>query len=234
MNSLSTASGLEESDEGEELWSEGMSWAIPAYPRNQVDRAGTMLAAEDAIFAGDENCRFTIPDLTGAYAVVNNWRASHSFPLNNFQTNLRAKVKNIQSDVLVVQRIKRLESIKAKLCRSQTQTMELSQMQDIGGCRAIVRSVQNVEKLVQSYKKARFKHKLRGEKDYIAIPKPDGYRGMHLIYQYQSLANQISSYDNLRIEIQLRSKLQHVWATAVEAVGLFTRQALKSNCVFLL
>ncbi len=33
----------------------------------------------------------------------------------------------------------------------------------------------------------------------------------------------------MRVEIQLRTQLQHSWATAVEAVGLFTRQALKSN-----
>jgi ppGpp synthetase/RelA/SpoT-type nucleotidyltranferase len=206
-----------------------MSWAVPEYPRNQVDRAGKILAAKDAIFAGDESCSFTIDDLMQAYQIVNNSRASHSFPLNNFQTNLRVKVKNIQDDVLVVQRIKRLESIEAKLCRGQTQTMQLSQMQDIGGCRAIVRSMINVEKLLQSYRKARFNHRLRGEKDYITTPKLDGYRGIHLIYQYSSLANQVSSYDNLRIEIQLRSKLQHIWATAVEAVGIFTKQALKSN-----
>jgi hypothetical protein len=31
----------------------------------------------------------------------------------------------------------------------------------------------------------------------------------------------------LQIEIQIRTQLQHAWATAVEAVGTFTRQALK-------
>lgn len=206
-----------------------MDWAIPEYPRNQVDRAGAILAAEDQIFSAAPQCPFDVFDLGKAYVVVNNWRSAHSFPLNNFQNNLRAKVKGLQSDVLVVQRIKRLESIKAKLCRKATRTMELSQMQDIGGCRAIVRSVQNVDKLLQSYKRARFNHKLRGERNYIIYPKPDGYRGVHLIYQYRSPSSQISNYDNLRIELQIRSRLQHIWATAVEAVGLFTRQALKSN-----
>ena len=33
----------------------------------------------------------------------------------------------------------------------------------------------------------------------------------------------------MRIEVQLRSRLQHVWATAVETVSTFTGQALKSN-----
>lgn len=196
-----------------------MTFATPKFPRNQVDKAGLILSNEDS----------PLDDVLWAFVAVDNWRASHSFPLNNFQSNLRVKVKNIQSDVLVAQRIKRLDSIKAKLTREQTSTMQLSQMQDIGGCRAIVKSLQNVRKLVAAYKRSRFKHKLKGEKDYIASPKDDGYRGYHLIYSYQSLPGQIQAYDKLRIEIQIRTHLQHAWATAVEAVGAFTRQALKSN-----
>jgi hypothetical protein len=38
-----------------------------------------------------------------------------------------------------------------------------------------------------------------------------------------------STYNGLRIEMQLRSRLQHAWATAVETVGTFLRQALKSS-----
>lgn len=36
-------------------------------------------------------------------------------------------------------------------------------------------------------------------------------------------------YDGLRVEIQLRTKLQHIWATAVETMGTFLGQALKSK-----
>lgn len=202
-----------------ETWCLDMTFATPKFSRNQIDKAGMILANEES----------PLEDVLWAFVAVDNWRASHSFPLNNFQSNLRVKVKNIQSDVLVAQWIKRLDSIKAKLTREQTSTMQLSQMQDIGGCRAIVKSLQNVRKLVGSYKRSKFNHKLKGEKDYIASPKDDGYRGYHLIYSYQSLPGQIKAYDKLRIEIQIRTKLQHAWATAVEAVGAFTRQALKSN-----
>jgi len=31
------------------------------------------------------------------------------------------------------------------------------------------------------------------------------------------------------VEIQIRSRLQHLWATAVETVDFFTNQAIKSN-----
>jgi ppGpp synthetase/RelA/SpoT-type nucleotidyltranferase len=89
--------------------------------------------------------------------------------------------------------------------------------------------LENVKKLTDSYRKSRFSHILKSEKDYIVSPKPDGYRGIHLIYQYKALERQNKAYDKLRIEIQIRTNLQHIWATAVEAVGIFTREALKSN-----
>ena len=58
-------------------------------------------------------------------------------------------------------------------------------------------------------------------------PKPTGYRGVHLIYRYFS--DKIDTYNTLKIEMQLRSQAQHAWATAVEIVGTFTQQALKSS-----
>lgn len=33
----------------------------------------------------------------------------------------------------------------------------------------------------------------------------------------------------MRVEVQIRSALQHIWATAVETAGTFQREALKSN-----
>jgi len=65
--------------------------------------------------------------------------------------------------------------------------------------------------------------------DYIQIPKDTGYRSVHLVYKYRSSSRALQIYDDLKVEIQLRSKLQHYWATAVETVDFFTGQALKSN-----
>ena len=63
--------------------------------------------------------------------------------------------------------------------------------------------------------------------DYVINPKKSGYRGHHLIYGYFS--DKKDTYNGLKIEIQIRSTLQHVWATAVETVGTFTEQELKSS-----
>jgi hypothetical protein len=68
---------------------------------------------------------------------------------------------------------------------------------------------------------------LAGEHDYIANPKSDGYRSVHLVYRFLGRASQASQHKGLLIEIQLRSRLQHAWATAVETASTFTGQALK-------
>ena len=112
--------------------------------------------------------------------------------------------------------------------------MRLSQMQDLGGCRAVVRTIADVDRLVATYKKATTKnpkarHEFLHGKDYIAEPKADGYRSYHMIYRYRSKSRKHQPYNGFKIEIQIRSKLQHAWATAVEIVSTFTGQALKSN-----
>jgi len=58
-------------------------------------------------------------------------------------------------------------------------------------------------------------------------PKDSGYRGIHLVYKYKS--DRKTTYNDLKVEVQLRTRLQHAWATAVETVGFFTAQALKSS-----
>src|SRR5690606_7083323 len=118
-------------------------------------------------------------------SILNNWRAAHAYPLNTFQITLRNKARKIERDVIVAQRSKRLDSIHKKL--SSKQTMRMTQMQDVAGCRAVFDKLKSVYKLVDEYKESRFDHKFRNEKDYIKNPKPDGYRCYHLVYEYRGL-----------------------------------------------
>lgn len=66
-------------------------------------------------------------------------------------------------------------------------------------------------------------------RDYVAHPATGGYRGLHLVYTYRSQGEDDRNIDGLRIELQIRSKAQHVWATAVEIVGTFRGESLKSG-----
>jgi hypothetical protein len=206
-----------------------MAWTEPEYSKNQVDMAGGIWTG--AIF-GSTNPDPNTPEFAEleksigrAYTIINNWRAAHSFPLNTFTIGLRRKVGEIERGALVAQRIKRLSAIEQKLRRFPN--MKLSRMQDIGGCRAIVNSVAHVKHLVEQYLSSDIKHGLDRVDDYIAQPKPDGYRSVHLIYRYRS--DRRETYNGLKIEMQFRSKLQHAWATAVETVGTLINQSLKAD-----
>jgi hypothetical protein len=84
-----------------------------------------------------------------------------------------------------------------------------------------------VRRLEEIYRHSNIKHKLHHIKDYIAKPKASGYRGVHMIYEYNS--DKVDTWNSLKVELQFRSPLQHRWATAVETVGAFTQQALKSS-----
>lgn len=195
-----------------------MAWVVPEYKPEEYNAAARTLA----------NTTFPVETLEGVEAldVINNWRSAHAYPLNTFQITLRNKARKIERTVIVAQRSKRLDSIHRKLVLRKT--MRLTQMQDIAGCRAVFSRMRSVYRLVDAYKRARFDHKFRSEKDYIANPKPDGYRCYHLVYEYIG-EGPTAPFTGLRVEVQIRTQMQHAWATAVEAVGIFTRQALKSN-----
>jgi ppGpp synthetase/RelA/SpoT-type nucleotidyltranferase len=199
-----------------------MVYASPAYARETFNAAGNALIGND----------FQDLGIDQSLTIINNWRSSHAFPLNAFHVTLRGRAKNVDSTALTAQRLKRLSSIEAKLRRFPE--MKLTQMQDVGGCRAVVRDIAEVEKLVAAYRKGvaknpKKRHAFLSEKDYIGNPKADGYRSFHLIYRYHSRAKKHAVYSGLKIEIQIRTKLQHAWATAVEIISTFTGQALKSN-----
>lgn len=193
------------------------TWVTPQYSPQDVNKAGKALSQME----------FPVTTMAGlkSLRVINNWRASHAYPLNIFQKTLRKKARKIERRVVVAQRAKRLDSIHKKLIAKPS--MRMTQMQDIAGCRAVFTRINQVYRLATAYKRGKFEHKFRNEKDYISWPKADGYRSFHLVYEY--VGTQHTEYDGLRVEIQIRTQYQHAWATAVEAVGIFTRQALKSN-----
>lgn len=144
---------------------------------------------------------------------------------------LRDLARGVNSEALIAQRRKRLVSIENKLALLPT---KLPKMQDIGGCRAIVEDVTDVWLLANQYDKsaAQVRHgRSRRIKvnDYINKPRDTGYRSLHYVYEYDSDSPKYEPYKGLRIEIQIRTKLQHLWATAVETVSAYTGHALKSN-----
>ena len=188
-----------------------MALTIPKFEPEQIDQAGRVLVHETDIDKWSQSAR-----------VINTWRASHAGPLNTFRMNLRRRVRGRG---FVAQRLKRLPSIISKLERLPR--IRLSQMQDIGGCRAVLRTSDNAYDLALHFASSRIRHKLIRYKDYIQEPQRTGYRGLHMVYAYDGDSS--TQWNGLNTEIQIRSLRQHQWATAVETVGTFTRNDLKSS-----
>ncbi|MCA0899128.1 RelA/SpoT domain-containing protein [Microbulbifer agarilyticus] len=182
------------------------------YSKNAVQKAGKDLLRKKLIRNDPQRFKECME-------ILSNWRACHISALNEVTRQLDQHSKSEDRNSIVVARLKRTPSVITKLQRNPK--MNLDRMQDIAGCRSIVKNPKAVEKIKKKLKKS---YELR-EKDYISNPKSDGYRGIHLIGKHKNSEDG----NEYQVEIQLRTQLQHAWATAVEIVDLFTNQTLKSN-----
>ncbi len=192
--------------------------SILKYSKSDIDKAGNVLAGRpDQKINRDQSIE-----------ILENFRSIHNHPLIVFRMSLNRKTKNLTGDVLISQRLKRAPSIVNKL--KIQKNMSLSQMQDIGGLRAVVTNLDELYKLRDlirnGEKQTAFKSTFIKETDYIKAPKDSGYRSIHLIYKYDK---KVPSNSQCRIEVQLRTKIHHAWATAVEVIGTYLRQPLKQS-----
>lgn len=109
-------------------------------------------------------------------------------------------------------RRKRAGAILYKLVRFPS--MRLSQMEDIAGCRATIQSQDRVDRVLE-----RLLALWPGAAviDYVAKPKPGGYRAKHVI----------AVKEGMQIEVQLRTARQNKWADDVEEAADRLRYRLK-------
>lgn len=191
-----------------------MAWKKFEYPKKQIDKAGVKVSTMES----------SSQEYKNALTIVDNWRAAHGYPLYIITNKLKRMTRNKR--IFVVHRLKRLESIVAKLKRNEH--MSLRNMQDLGGCRVVVPKIEDVYKVADEFENSRVRHKLVKENDYIKEPKKDGYRSLHRVYKYVS-DDKESPYNGMKIEIQFRTLTQHYWATAVEVMGICTKTNLKAG-----
>lgn len=131
--------------------------------------------------------------------------------------NVAKIAKRTRKDSLISLRIKRIESILSKIKREPT--MSLGNMGDIAGCRVIVHSKSALSLIKNEISRLYTVTKI---KDYVKVPKPDGYRGYHIYIN--SPAN-----EHKQVEIQLRHVRSHKWASLVEIIDIIYDLRLKEG-----
>lgn len=181
------------------------------FTKGQVNRAGRLaLDFRERVVrdgADQAEAESDLDKLEHAWQALTWWRGLHASPLTMVAANLRYHVDRaggrVEGRIEVAQRLKRLPTMIEKLGREQG---NVTQMHDVGGVRAVLPSLPAIyavrRRLLKSWAILR-------ERDYIAEPKLDGYRALHLIVRRHGFA----------IEVQLRTVGQDAWANVVEEIG---------------
>ena len=163
-------------------------------------------------------------DRATALEVVNYWRGIHAEALQRAFGDIEG-LNAVGSDVLIAGRIKKLPTIVDKLGRPDAPS-DLQTMYDIAGCRLVVPDLATLERVYSEIAcLPAFDAPKTKRHDYIAYPRPSGYRGKHAILHYCDL----KCGHKLFVEVQLRTVLQHAWATAVEMHDVAVKSRLKFN-----
>ncbi len=188
------------------------------YSRTQVADAGRLIA-NNTVSSGEK-----VPDqIRNAFLIANNWRDAHAYPMRSIHASVRYHVTSNELDGITAARLKRMQAIRRKLGRIP---VPLQKLQDLGGCRVILATITEARQLIEALKQ-KLPSKVVKENDYISNPKVDGYRSHHLVFSFRRRS--ATPFDDKRIEVQVRTRLQHSWATTVEAVGLYRGEELKNQ-----
>lgn len=207
-----------------------MVFITPPDSRSKVRNAGKAIADDKA----------TNED----FALIDQWRASHSYVINTFKVWLRRKIEASNIEAEFAQRLKRRNTVIDKLRRKKADgsplIRDVTTMQDFAGCRLIFKNIEDLHTFrdfllsskVMENVNHKLKHEDRNKYNYIEHPKTTGYRGIHDVFLHYPRPHRLGDttsepWQGLMVEVQYRTRAQHAWATALEISDILDRQRTK-------
>jgi hypothetical protein len=192
------------------------------YSKKHIDRSATSIRKK---ICGPER------DL--AIEVIQNFREYHLYPLMLVKNHLQRTANIINPKIIIARRLKRLPTIINKLERptldgEESNRIKITRMQDIAGCRAIVNNLDELNSLQKKLLNSRSVHKIIRVRNYLT-PKESGYGGIHLIYSCFEDHEGDHDWKKTNVEVQLRTQLQHAWATTLEIIDTLENIQLKTS-----
>lgn len=151
--------------------------------------------------------------------MLQQYRTSYKETLSIVFTKLTNTTKSVYTESILSYRIKRIDSIIRKLERKPK--MQLDRMWDIVGCRCILKNENQIRKLERKIKDSFFVIESQ-TRDYYKTANPTGYKSLHLYIRLNEAHPDV-------IEIQLRTKDDHNWATLVEITDLLLDDNAKES-----
>lgn len=181
------------------------------YSKSKIDKAGIILARNDM---SDEEA------YCEAENILNQYRSEHLEPLMKTTLDLQKWMEASSKGYYIALRLKRKPQILRKLNRFH---VRLSQLQDIAGARIILDKNTDIDDVVE-YLSSKIKNSSnlkilnKYTHDYRDKGRDDsGYRALHLVLECEAH----------KIELQLRSKIQHCWAEKIERTSVVYGHFLK-------
>ena len=176
---------------------------------SKIDKAGERLS---------KNTWKTDEQYLESELILDEFRKMHIEPLTEITIKLQSWLMEFNKEFYIAQRIKRKPQILRKLYRLH---VRLSQLQDIGGVRIIFEKNKFIDEFIIFLKKKNSKShcfSIERESDYREEGREDsGYRALHLILIRK----------DVKVELQLRSRIQHNWAERIERTSVIYGYYLK-------
>ncbi|MCQ3812618.1 MAG: RelA/SpoT domain-containing protein [Acidimicrobiia bacterium] len=171
------------------------------YSNNRIDNAGKILRRS---LAGEQPAPST-DEVVEARLIVERFRSVHVASMQAARRGLASCVRDAGLDAEISQRLKRMPTIGDKLTRVQRR---LSTLVDLGGCRAILTNQEDVYRVRDCFVQNSLRRNGQEDTviDYVTLPRESGYRAVHIHTKFYGR----------RIEVQLRTSWQQLWAKYVE------------------